>query len=379
MALRTSQTLSLALALATGACFSGTFLAGQPCSDNSECGPNLTCQDGLCGGATGATAQTTSTSTTTPATTSTSTSTTSTSTSTTTSALTSTSTSSTSGEETEGTSTTTGDLCGIGRCTDVDFLVIIDNSPSMGDKSDTLLAMMLSFINHALPVLNEACSLHLGFVTTDAFQPNPEECRELGALVRADNDGDPCPFVEGHPYATRADLSMPASLACVATVGSDGSPNEQPFDALLEVFDPQLNSGCNDNFLRPEALLVIIVATDEDDGDVDDPQGHSGSTSLAVPLWYDALVGLKGGTDNLYVAALLGDEDQETTACPWDPLAGPDGTGASPAPVLRQLVKKFPEDHYTIESICHPDAVPDDFVPLMETLLEEIDVVCEAP
>ncbi len=242
--------ISLALALATGACFSGTFLAGQPCTSDAECGPNLSCEEGRCGGATGAaSSMTTSTSTTAPPTTTSTATTAPTPDSTSTS--TSTSTSSTTAAETTGTSTT-GDVCGIGRCTDVDLLIIIDDSPSMGDKSDTLLAMMLSFINNGLPTLSQACSI-------------PEECRQLGALVRTDNNGDLCPFEEGHPYATAADLSMPASLACIATVGSDGSPDERPFDALLEVFDSQINSGCNDGFLRSDAFLVVIIATEKED------------------------------------------------------------------------------------------------------------------
>ena len=44
----------LGVALGLGAaCFSGTFLAGQPCSSDADCGPELRCEEGRCGGATG--------------------------------------------------------------------------------------------------------------------------------------------------------------------------------------------------------------------------------------------------------------------------------------------------------------------------------------
>lgn len=44
--------LALALALISGSCFDGTALRGEPCVDDSECGPQLRCGEGVCGGTT---------------------------------------------------------------------------------------------------------------------------------------------------------------------------------------------------------------------------------------------------------------------------------------------------------------------------------------
>ncbi|MEM9459595.1 MAG: DUF4215 domain-containing protein, partial [Myxococcota bacterium] len=38
------------LALLLGACFAGDFVMGLPCQSDADCGPQLACVDGLCGG-----------------------------------------------------------------------------------------------------------------------------------------------------------------------------------------------------------------------------------------------------------------------------------------------------------------------------------------
>lgn len=47
--LRARLLLALVASLC-GGCFDGKFVQGLPCSDDSECGPELLCQEGLCGG-----------------------------------------------------------------------------------------------------------------------------------------------------------------------------------------------------------------------------------------------------------------------------------------------------------------------------------------
>ena len=42
--------LSGCMALMLGACFGGTFAHGLPCESDDDCGPQLSCDDGLCGG-----------------------------------------------------------------------------------------------------------------------------------------------------------------------------------------------------------------------------------------------------------------------------------------------------------------------------------------
>lgn len=370
-----TRPLHLAWALALGACFTGSFLAGQPCTSDADCGPMLRCEDGACGGrpagqTTGA--LTSSDPTTTGA------SGTSTADPTTGPAATTTTTTDTTGPvatgpdpSTSSGATTGSEACGIGRCKDFDLMLVIDDSPSMGDKTATLLTALISFGETIVPALQDACSIHIGIITTDKYSYNPVECQRYGALVRADSNGNACPFIEGNPYATLPDLDGPMSLICPFSVGSSGNPDERPIDAMLAAFSSQINNGCNAGFLRPDSFLTLVLITDEDDDDLD-AQGHSGSSELPENLWYGAITNLKGSVDDMYMVGLLGDDDP---ACMWAPGVPPDGTGTEPSPHLRKLVQSFPEDHYALDSLCKPpDAAA--YADLMQEVLAELVAVC---
>ncbi len=379
--------------VALGGCFGGAFLAGQPCLADADCGPKLRCEVGRCGGVRGETTGTTSDAGPTTETTATPTEelplpttdlTTGDGSSTTApvepSTGTTTSPSQTTGEA-PGTSstgddpdTTTGPSCGLGQCSNIDILFVIDNSRSMSGKGDTYAALMLSAIDTLFPVFDTLCSVHLGFITTDEYANNPEECRKLGALVQADTDGNPCVYHEGHPYATLADFNDLPAIACAAVVGTDGDSNERQIDAILASF--LLNDQCNGGFHRPDATLVVILLTDEDDGSPD-PQGHSGSDNIPPNFWPNAVQVAKKD-QAFYFGAVLGDVDQEATACPWQPLVGADGSGASPAPGLRTFLTALGPAKHAVASICQPEPDPENFVPFMSEVLTDLGTICDA-
>jgi hypothetical protein len=225
-------------------------------------------------------------------------------------------------------------------------------------------------------MLKEACSVHIGTITTNVFANNQPPCDQLGALNRGE-DGEPCPFAEGKPYATSADLNDIPAFNCLLTVGAQGNPDERPLDAVYQTFGASLNNGCNGGFHREGSFLIVLIATDEDDGEKGDPQGHKGSDIILPSLWTGALSVAKDGHPNLYIAAVLGDEDQAATACPWDPLAPPDGAGASPSPTLRSAIEQLPAENRVIGSICDPEPQPGNYYALFEEATQEIRALCD--
>lgn len=381
-------------ALALSACFNGKFLAGQPCSADPDCGTELQCIDGVCGGlaptqTSSSTAEPTTTtgiaSDTAPVTTGAS-STADVPTDTSTGAV-----AASTGDATTGTTAiattdvsessggTTGEPCGLGRCKDIDMLFVYDDSPSMGKKVQTGITAMLAFQIEVLPLLQQACSVHFGVVTTDQKYPyNPPECQQIGALATVNQNGEACEFAEGLPYATLPDLMDFEALSCMIDIGSDGEDDERPIDALYAaVTRKELNSGCNAGFYRKDAFLYTVLVSDEDDDD-DDAQGHSGSTESGKPnLWGPIFQATKPtGVKDMYVLALLGDEDPNTTMCPWMPLEGADGVGAEPSPNLRNFAKSFPEDHHEIGSLCK-EAKVESYKPLAEQVKAELLAICD--
>ncbi|WAS95854.1 hypothetical protein [Nannocystis punicea] len=378
-----ARPLLVAWALALSACFTGGFLSGQPCTADSDCGPNLRCEAGVCGGPTAQTSPTSTT--TTPTTTMTASDATTvepTSTSTTTTTTTADptlpplTTTSTTGEI-----DTTGEVCGIGRCKDLDILFVADNSPSMLIKTLILLDFITTFGNEMIPELRKACSIHLGVVTASAYAQNPPECQKLGALVTADNDGDPCTHMEGLPYATMADLDMPLTLECLFNIGNGGDPDERPIDALFSTvgaLDPTLNMGCNQGFYRPGAFLTMILLADEDD-DNNDAQGHDGSEEIFEQFWAGSLTNVKPtGIDDLYMVGLLGDPKMGQPACTWDPSENEDGFGTETTPKLRAFIQSLPEDRYAIDTLCNVVPGGNAYVPLMQEIRAELRAACGA-
>lgn len=159
-------------------------------------------------------------------------------------------------------------------CGSLDVLFVIDNSGSMDDDQFRLSSNLDPFIRE----LEEAGigfkgGIHIGVVTTDAYEVNQEGCQMLGSLVTqvgdsiAESVSEVCtPYSSGLRFMTELD-NLEESFVCAAQPGKTGSAEERPVDAMLEALDGWLNrpGGCNEGFHRPEASLVVVMVTDEDD------------------------------------------------------------------------------------------------------------------
>ncbi len=191
-------------------------------------------------------------------------------------------------------------------CRAVDFLFVIDDSASMFDHHTNLVDNVSVFTEGIEQVVAGGTDLHVGVVASDVYAGSDDECRVLGGLVTttsgAHSSEQSCgPFAAGN-YMTEAD-DLAASFACVAMLGTQGDDIERPMDAMRFAIDEDGRaSECNAGFLRPEAMLVVVVVTDEWDGP-GDPEG-SGSGSDAE-TWRRALVDAKGSEDAVVFVALV--------------------------------------------------------------------------
>ncbi len=79
-----------------------------------------------------------------------------------------------------------------------------------------------------------------------------------------------------------ADETLDEVVACMAGLGTGGCGFEQPLEALMTALDapPEDNLG----FLRDDALLVVILVTDEDDCSASNPELFNPEGDLASPL-----------------------------------------------------------------------------------------------
>jgi hypothetical protein len=237
-------------------------------------------------------------------------------------------------------------------CTKVDLLFVIDNSESMSGEQANLIASFDGFVDEMKAALAEAEDFHIGVTTTDANFGNAAGCTLDGALVTAttgeNSSAAACgPYAAGGAYMTDAD-DLYDAFGCAAQVGTGGIPFERPMDTMRAAVGPGLQGvgGCNEGFTRPDALLVVVIITDEEDH-LQSEVIQNGSQGDPAD-WYADLVALRGGVEqNIVVLSLVG------VPAPNDcPLDGGDHDGAQWARRIIEFTEMF--THGTVGDVCAP-------------------------
>ena len=195
------------------------------------------------------------------------------------------------------------------QCAKVDVLYVIDNSPSMYDEQLTLIQNFDAFVSDMQLALADVDSYHVGVVTSDNYldegflddssptvNKDHVDCRLLGGMVVQGQAGDCTPFASGDNYLTEDD-NLAAEFQCIANVGEDGDSDERMGDALINAVNAgRLTTGCNRNFIRDDALLIVVMLTDEND-----------SSNTNEQEWFDTLVNAKGTEENVVMLSLIWD------------------------------------------------------------------------
>ena len=258
-------------------------------------------------------------------------------------------------------------------CEAVDFLFVIDDSSSMAEHQQNLVENFPAFIEGIESTLGGVETYQVGVIATDAYPYNPGPCILMGALVTSTEDGGPdasnmvCgPYAEGFNYMTQED-DLEAAFSCAAQVGTMGNGFERPMEAMVEAVskthgDP---GECNEGFLRDDALLVIVVITDEYDGEGDPEAANptrEPATSIGTPqTWYDAVLEAKGGHEENAVA--LGLLNYDDGPCPPADL-GHDGRN------IVEWVEHFGENGF-LGGLCE-----EDYAPIFEDAIGVIEEAC---
>src|SRR5690606_24408569 len=77
--------------------------------------------------------------------------------------------------------------------------------------------------------------------------------------------GNGCGLAADEPWLSRGAANLTDAFSCVASVGAEGPGLEMPLEAARLAIGPRVADGSNDGFLRDDALLAVIVLTDEND------------------------------------------------------------------------------------------------------------------
>jgi len=104
-----------------------------------------------------------------------------------------------------------------------------------------------------------------------------------------------CKLESGKRYITKGQSKLSETFTCIAQAGASGGTKVA--QALVNAVGPELNGpgGCNEGFLRDDALLMVTMLTTGSD-----------NTSPGTPKeWYEAVVAAKGGDPKAIVMLLI--------------------------------------------------------------------------
>jgi hypothetical protein len=193
----------------------------------------------------------------------------------------------------------------------VDLLFMIDNSQSMAEEQGKLAAQLPDLVRilttgdkdgDGKAEFQPVSNLHLGVVTSDmgaAGVPGVPTCGrndalgDDGILLRAAQPDTSAPNCQGFslsgaryqtfvPSAPNSQTAqeVAADFGCLAAVGTKGCGFEQQLEAVYKALAPNNitfakgtgghGNEANSNFLRADAVLAVILVTDEEDCSIKD-------------------------------------------------------------------------------------------------------------
>jgi hypothetical protein len=175
---------------------------------------------------------------------------------------------------------------------DLDVLLVVDDSGAMGEEQAALAAAAGRFIATLDEQIGSRPNLHIGVTSTnvgtgpdggggeacagdgdDGRLLVPESCPALDRpflVDLADPDDPAAPRTINYP-----DGQLAETLGCMMQLGTTGCGFEQPLEAMRRALDGS-NDG-NDGFLRRDAMLLVVVVSDEDDCSAFDREMYDGT------------------------------------------------------------------------------------------------------
>ncbi len=191
---------------------------------------------------------------------------------------------------------------GAPRSSDLDLLVLVDNSNSMREEQTNLTANFGALVRalvdppdedgNGVPDWNAVESLHVGVISSD-MGTSSYPVTTCDNAERGDDgvlQNLPAPDLEGCDPTYPSYLSFesgddPMAFAgdfeCIATLGTGGCGFEQQLGAMEKAITVHAADwAANDGFLRDDAILAILLVTDEEDCSISDPGIFADDDSL---------------------------------------------------------------------------------------------------
>lgn len=159
------------------------------------------------------------------------------------------------------------------ECQKMDIIFVIDDSGSMAEEQNNLAANFPKFVSK-IESFKTKSGAKLDYrlaVTTTARNLTYNISVPFGGTMPMSEKGDDGAFRMKKECGTtkrwieRTDANASSAFTCLAKAGTGGASIEMPLEATKLALVDRVNDGTNAGFLRPDALLAIVILTDEDD------------------------------------------------------------------------------------------------------------------
>lgn len=255
---------------------------------------------------------------------------------------------------------------GAGECRKMDIVFVIDDSLSMAAEQENLRANFPQFaqlLNSYTISTGETLDYRAAVTTTGIDATITYHPPGLFPITETQRGPDG-QFLQRcgmtRPWLERTDPDMVNTFTCLADVGTNGASYEMP----LRASQLAATSTTNPGFLRDDALLAIVILTDEDDCSrtqstfttPNDNCSTNGDTNVQMPTEIvAALDTIKGDRGRWAAAVIAGQTTCESTfgaaeegirLKQFQQQAGTnvvfgDICGGNLAPVLQQALETF--------------------------------------
>ena len=206
-------------------------------------------------------------------------------------------------------------------CEKMDILFVVDNSGSMGEEQSNL-ATNFALVTGRLDAYTTGSGGKLDYriaVTTTGRSYTDVLPSPLPISIGGEK-GDDGAFRRGcglkGAWIEKGDADRSKELSCAANVGTDGPGLEMPLDALRLAVTERETDGKNAGFLRSDALLAVVIITDEDDcSHVTDKVKDACNANDLKPLstFLSTLDQVKGGRERWAAAVIAGETTCNST------------------------------------------------------------------
>lgn len=170
-----------------------------------------------------------------------------------------------------------------GGCRKVDLVFAVDNSSSMQEEKQALASEVFPKFAKALKDVGGGL---------DDYRVGVIDACPKPATLHTSGTSGACNFQGGQAWMQSSAATLDQEFACVGSITSmdtqcsGRNDDEQPASSASAVIEASLLGTANKDFVRKDALLVVVAITDEDEQPV---------PAMSTSQLFDRMKALKGG------------------------------------------------------------------------------------